>query len=292
VTQQVPFGGSWTQQKLQILSKYLRAYRTIFDKNARARYYRISYVDAFAGTGVIPRPEVEESLIDLMPSMLAAEKEFRKGSVRRALEIEPPFDEYVFVERDQAKCEELSVLKVEFPHRTITVVNDDANDALLRWCEDMDTKRQRGVVFLDPFGASVEWRVIEAIAKTRAVDLWILFPYSAVNRMLTRDRKPSPGWCEKLTRVFGTAEWEKEFYASVSTPSLLFPDQDIESVCKTADKNSVVQFFARRLETAFTKVPSPGLLFNSRSLLFVFYFAGHNDTGARIASDLLRKLPL
>jgi three-Cys-motif partner protein len=286
------FGGDWTQQKLQILSKYLRAYRTIFERNERARYYRVSYVDAFAGTGVIPRPEIEGTLVELIPSLSAAEGEFRKGSVRRALEVEPPFHQYVFIEKDQAKCEELSALQVEFPDRCIEVINDDANDALLKWCREIDARRQRAVVFLDPFGASVEWRAIEAIAKTKAVDLWILFPYSAVNRMLTRDRKPSPSWCERLTRVFGTAEWEKEFYSSRSISSLLFPDQEIELVYKTADRNSVVQYFAQRLKTVFSEVARPGLLFNSRGLLFVFFFAASNDKGAKIANDLLRKLSL
>ena len=50
------------------------------------------------------------------------------------------------------------------------------------------------MAFLDPFGASVEWSVIEAIAATKAVDLWILFPYHAVNRMLVNDSKPSKAW--------------------------------------------------------------------------------------------------
>jgi three-Cys-motif partner protein len=292
VTQQVFFGGEWTQQKLQILSKYLRAYRKIFEKNERARYFQVSYVDAFAGTGVIPRPEIEGTFAELLPSIAESEAEFRKGSVRRALEVEPPFHRYIFIERDRTKCEELSALEVEFPDRHINVINDDANDALLKWCREMDTRRERAVVFLDPFGASVEWRVIEAISKTRAVDLWILFPYSALNRMLTRDRKPSPSWCEKLTRVFGTAEWENQFYSSSSTPSLLFPDQEIESVYKTADRDSVIQFFAQRLKTVFFEVSQPGLLFNSRSLLFVFFFAASNSVGAKIANDLLRGLPL
>lgn len=284
------FGGSWTQQKLLILSKYLRAYRKIFEKNVRARYFRVAYVDAFAGTGVIPRPEIEGALTELVPLLAEAEEEFRKGSVRRALEVDPPFHHYVFAEKDRTKYEELLALRGEFSNRNIDVINDDANAALLKWCEGMDTKCERAVVFLDPFGASVEWRVIESIAQTRAVDLWILFPYSAVNRMLTRGRRPNQSWCEKLTRVFGTAEWEKEFYSSHSMASILDPDQEIEFVYKTADRNAVVQFFAERLRKIFPEVANPGLLFNSRSLLFVLFFAGSNKTGAKIASDLLRDI--
>jgi three-Cys-motif partner protein len=45
------FGGAWTERKLQCLRKYLEAYRTIFNRNPRARYFHTWYVDAFAGTG-------------------------------------------------------------------------------------------------------------------------------------------------------------------------------------------------------------------------------------------------
>ncbi len=45
------FGGDWTQEKLERLRKYLRAYMTIFTANEWARHYTTYYVDAFAGTG-------------------------------------------------------------------------------------------------------------------------------------------------------------------------------------------------------------------------------------------------
>jgi len=290
VTQQVLFGGHWTQQKLRILSKYLRAYRKIFEKNLRARHFSVTYLDAFAGTGVIPRPEVEGSLVQLIPSLVEVDEEFRKGSVRRALEVEPPFHHYVFIEWDRVKCEELAALRDEFPNRDISIVNEDANVALLDWCMRLDGKRERAVVFLDPFGASVDWTVIEAIANTKAIDLWVLFPYSAVNRMLTRGKMPFPGWREKLNRIFGTDKWEAEFYSSDSRTSILDPDQEIEVVYKTADQPIVIDFFVRRLGTVFSEVATPGYLYNSRSLLFVLFFASSNKTGARIASDLLREI--
>jgi three-Cys-motif partner protein len=115
-------------------------------------------------------------LANLFPELAKIEEEFRKGSVRRALEVEPPFDHYVFVEKDAGKCKELESLAEEFPDRNVRIVNDDANDALLRWCKAMDTKRDRAVVFLDPFGASVEWKVIEALADTQGWTCGSCFP--------------------------------------------------------------------------------------------------------------------
>lgn len=108
----------------------------------------------------------------------------------------------MFIEKDSGKCKELKALKKEFPNRDTTIINEDANTALLNWCAELDTKKERAVVFLDPFGASVDWKVIAAIADTKAVDLWILFPYAAINRMLVSEGMPPKAWADRLTRFF------------------------------------------------------------------------------------------
>lgn len=51
------FGGQWTDDKLVILGKYLKAYRTIFSKNQYARRYTTLFIDAFAGTGYRAAPQ-------------------------------------------------------------------------------------------------------------------------------------------------------------------------------------------------------------------------------------------
>jgi three-Cys-motif partner protein len=233
MTDQDRFGGSWTQLKLEALGKYLRAYTTIFKKNPRARYYSIIYVDAFAGTGSLQRPELDE-FASLFPDMLESEEEFRKGSVTRALEIEPAFDRYVFIEKSAKKCDELRAIASAYPSRSIKVINEDANSAILTWCRSLNTRRERAVVFLDPFGASVRWDVISALGRTRSVDLWVLFPYSAINRMLVRDRKPQKSWADRLTSVFGTSDWENAFYLTTSLTSLLDSAQLVELIHKSA----------------------------------------------------------
>ncbi|MFZ1084988.1 MAG: three-Cys-motif partner protein TcmP [Terracidiphilus sp.] len=293
MTQQILFGGLWTQQKLQILSKYLRAYRTIFERNEKARFFKISYVDAFAGTGVIPR-DVPDMFAEFFPELAEAEAEFRKGSATRALEVEPPFDHYVFIEKDPGKCEELLTLSEEFTDRDIRIYNEDANIALQKWCSEINTVNERAVVFLDPFGASVEWNSIKAIAQTRAVDLWILFPYAAINRMLINNRKPPKSWSDRLTQIFGTDEWEKAFYSSTFWQSILDPNQEVEQIHKIADKTQITEFFIQRLRKEFVAVANPGFLYNSKGLLFVLLFAAGNEKGAKaglkIANDLIQKL--
>lgn len=64
-TQQRLFGGHWTQEKLEKLEKYLRAYTRIFERNPRAAFFDTTYVDAFAGTGTLPVPGPGEMFLEL-----------------------------------------------------------------------------------------------------------------------------------------------------------------------------------------------------------------------------------
>jgi three-Cys-motif partner protein len=158
----------------------------------------------------------------------------------------------------------------------------------------LDPKRERAVVFVDPFGASVKWEVIAALGRTRAVDLWILFPYSAINRMLVRKRKPPKAWADRLTSVFGTGNWENRFYSTTASQSLL-DSQGIESVHRSADHRAITDFFVERLETEFVAVSNPFPMHNSNgSLLFLLFFAAANEhsatKGLKIANDIIGKL--
>lgn len=293
MSRQIAFGGIWTEQKLQILSKYLTEYRKIFEKNPRASFYQITYLDAFAGTGTIPRRR-RSQFVSLLPELEMANEEFRKGSARRALEIEPPFHHYLFIEKHTGRCNELSAIASEFPNRKISIVNSDANEALLQWCRDLDCLKERAVVFMDPFGASVRWSTVQAIAETRSVDLWILFPCAAINRLLPSRRKPPRSWSQRLTSVFGTDKWEDSFYTVSSHESLLPAGTSVKHVRKNVDHTEITAFFVARMRDAFAAVADPAFLYNSKGPLFSLIFAAGNAKGAgpglRIANHLLRKL--
>jgi three-Cys-motif partner protein len=293
MTYQTQFGGAWTQHKLAVLKKYLEAYTKIFAKNSRAQFYSTSYVDAFAGTGSLRRPE-PTGFAELLPRIEENESEFRKGSVRRALEVTPPFDKYVFIEKGAKKCRELKKIASEFPDRNVKIIKSDANVALLNWCSNLDSRRERAVVFLDPFGASVTWDAVSALGKTGAVDLWVLFPYSAINRMLVRRRKPQESWGRRLTSVFGTDEWESKFYSTTRFRSLLDSQQTVERFHKSADHRVITDFYISRLKQEFMAVSDPFPMHNSNgSLMFILFFAAANNhsakTGLKIANQIIGK---
>ncbi|MCG3112125.1 MAG: three-Cys-motif partner protein TcmP [Candidatus Manganitrophus sp. SB1] len=171
------------------------------------------------------------------------------------------------------------------------IKSSDANIFLREWCEQTNWKKNRAVVFLDPYGMQVDWSTIEKIAATEAIDLWILYPLGqAVNRLLKREGPPTGGWADRLTRFFGSEEWKTRFY-KLSPQETLFGDSSLE---KGADFDSLGNYFLERLGTVFTAVAKNTLaLRNSKGVpLFLLCFAAGNPKGAKtavgIANDILK----
>jgi three-Cys-motif partner protein len=285
------FGGNWTNTKLEILKKYLGAYATILQKTP----FKFAYIDAFAGTGYI-KDKSKPSKNNLIEYDKQAQ-EYLKGSVKIALESEPKFHKYLFIELDDKKVIQLkSIIKNEHSDlmdRT-EIFNEDANSTIQRLCET-NWKRHRAVLFLDPFGMEVEWKTIEFIAKTEAIDLWILFPLGiSVNRMLMRKRDEIPEkWSSDLDKIFGTHEWFNEFYEE-KREETLFGKNNI--VNKTANFDKIAHYYIKRLEKVFSGVvKEPMYLYNStNNPIFLLCFASGNRKGSKtaikIAKDIIGKM--
>jgi three-Cys-motif partner protein len=291
------FGGDWTADKLERVRKYLCAYTTIFKSNPRATYFTTIYVDAFAGTGEHVKSSSrrpKQAPGGFFPVEPDAETEaFQKGSARIALEVEPPFNRFLFIEQSVKRVKELEKLRRDFADRSseIDIKRGDANDVLTKWCRQTDWQRHRAVVFLDPYGMQVDWATLEALAGTKAVDLWLLFPLGmAINRLLTRDEPPPKAWADALTRIFGTADWKNEFYAK-KTQATLFGPQETER--KDTDFDRIGRFFLKRLNSIFAGVvANPLVLRNSTGVpIYLLCFAAGNSKGAptavKIAKDIL-----
>ncbi len=291
------FGGDWTSEKLERVRKYLHAYMQIFSKNERAQFLTTVYVDAFAGTGYIsPKSKNISAELGLFPELTEPETQtFLKGSAQIALEIEPNFDYFIFVEREAAYAAELQRLRLQNHHlaHKIDIVQADANHFLREWCETQNWKTQRAVVFLDPYSLEVEWNTLKILADTKAVDLWLLWPIGqTINRLLTKRHLPPEKWAEALTRAFGSEDWKEQFYAKPEQSQLgLFGDEAAEENIKIADFKQIERFFIDRLKTIFPHVAqNPLYLENSQNTpLYLLCFAAHNPTAVNIARDILKK---
>jgi len=288
------FGGNWTTIKLEVLSKYLSAYSMILKKTP----FKFAYIDAFAGTGYIKDKSKKKAKDELPLIEYDIEaQEYIKGSVKIALESEPKFDSYIFIELDEKKTKELEnvIEKEHFELKDkITIKNDDANKVIQNLCS-RNWEKHRAVLFLDPFGMEVEWGTIEAIAKTKAIDLWILFPLGiSVNRMLMKDRSEIPKeWSDDLDKIFGTHEWFNEFYREKNEATLFGRD---ETVVKTANFDKIATYYIKRLQEIFVGVvEEPMYLYNStNNPIFLLCFASGNKRGSKtaikIAKDIIGKM--
>ncbi len=288
---QQSFGGDWTEEKLNRVRKYLVAYATIMKKYK----FRYAYIDAFAGTGYRKLKEDEEQSTLILPELVEQEsKKFLDGSARIALQVEPKFTKYIFIEKDVSKIAELNKLKTEFSNlaNDIDIIQSDANLYIDELCAK-NWKTNRAVLFLDPFGMQVPWSTINSIARTEAIDLWYLFPIGiAVNRLLKKDGNIKPSIKKRLDEIFGTSDWYDTFY-SVRTNIDLFGNYSFTE--KTANFQLIAQYFVDRLKTVFEGVAeNPLLLVNSQNTpLYLLCFASANKKGAptaiKIAQHILKR---
>jgi three-Cys-motif partner protein len=282
------FGGKWTDIKLDIIKKYLHAYTQIMSK----KNFSYAYIDAFAGTGHRREDEIENEQKGLFEDCSSLTKS-KPGSARIALEVQPSFLKYIFIEKKRAYIRELYNLQSEFPDRSIQIINEEANEYLMDICQNRKWSKHRAVVFLDPYGMQVRWQTYEAIAKTKAIDLWILFPIGmAIMRLLKKDGKIDKAMRSRLNDVFGTSDWYRKFYRRRTEETFWGVEKYLEKCC---DFNGIGKYFVDRLKTVFPAVVDvPYSLYNSKNVpLFILCFAASNpDAGelaVKIADGILRK---
>lgn len=292
------FGGDWTNPKLAVLEGYLKSYTTALkDKPSRDRPFRKGYIDAFAGTGY--RDECRTDSDDfglLLPDIAEDEpQQLLDGSARLALKIEPRFEKYIFIERSRKHCEQLEALKQDFPDKAkdIEIRPGDANREIQDLCSK-NWSGNRAVLFLDPYGMQVEWATIEAVAATKAIDLWLLFPLGiGVNRLLKKSGDIPDSWRARLNLLLGTHNWYEEFYRITTTQDLF--GNEVKIVEKATMK-TIGRYFNNRLKEVFAGVVEhPGVLRNrSNNPLYLLCFAVGNERGKdlalRIADHLLKEV--
>jgi len=243
---QLPFAGMHTVEKLKVLENYLAAYQKVL-KNTN---FETVFFDAFAGTGEIPIDEVGGLFQDVEEA-----DPFIEGSAKRALGVKPPFSRYIFVEQNRRKAALLQDLKSDFPHLSarIHIERADANIAVEEFCKKTDWTRSRSVMFLDPFGNQVGWNTIEAIARTRAIDLWYLFPaHLGINRQISASGNFDIHKGASLDRVLGTSEWREEFVAQIDRENLWGETEQVSFKQSTVD--SVTRFMIKRMKAVFKGV--------------------------------------
>ena len=269
------FGGSWTEEKMDIVVKYAAAYLKIM--NSQAWVIKTIYFDGFAGSGYIESSETDA---------------LKKGTSLRILDIAKPrpFDIYYFVELNEEHKNTLEQNLINHPQReNIHVVKDDCNTKLIALAKYLkNNKSYRALVYIDPYGMSVNWTSIETL-KDLGVDLWILVPTGiGVNRMLTATGSISESWMNKLEKFLGYSREEiiKNFYKS-KTDNTLFGE--VVSVEKERNAVQLIgKLYKNKLLNIFSYVSKSFVMRNSQnSIMYHFMMATNNKTAIRIANEVI-----
>jgi three-Cys-motif partner protein len=276
------FGGEQTRIKLAAIQKYLPAYTTALSR----QNFRLNYIDAFAGTGVCH-------------INIHNERRLIPGSASIAIDCKSPFHRIFFIEAKKRFAGALIRLSDRSPELNINVIHGDANALLPEILRRMSVKDDRTVVFLDPYGLSVDWTTVTQCASSRLVDLWYLFPLSGVYRQTANDsRNIAPDKSEALNRMLGTTDWRAAFYVKSPQPDF-FTSDDYD--VRQSDVDQITRWVTQRLKSIFPAVLEPKILYqtlaNGRpgAPLFALYFAVANPDpkawglALKIAKNILSK---
>jgi three-Cys-motif partner protein len=197
------FGG-WTVDKLEILRLYLKMYRRVAGNG--------SYIDGFAGTGIIKSGGVEH------PGSAAIAM---KSSAFRTLRL---YERPSVAKRLEAWVDANAGAKLR---PRVQVVGKDFNKAVVAdLAKQLISRDKPCFAFLDPDSTQLHWDTVEALARYKAdcnppttcrIELWILFNTDqALMRLMPRTDKPPN--VRVLNRWMGCEEAWRDLYQKGSGP--------------------------------------------------------------------------
>jgi len=281
--------GPWAKEKLEALGRYLDFYTKVLKNQP----WQTIYVDAYAGSGrALLRAPARDAAPLLQDQPDAELVQLINGSPRIALEVANPFNRYVLIEPDPSRAAQLEALREQYrDSRQIDVLRQEAA-AGIGWLlrQDISRRTHRGVVFLDPFGADLDWSVIQGLASTRAFEVVVNFALNmAIQRMLPNSGDFQAGWRERLDAYFGTSAWYDAVYQ--------VGEQLFESRIEKRDDylENLLNLYRQRLKEAFGFVSQPKLIRNTRgSPLYYLLWAGPRHKrleGAHYILSMGERLP-
>jgi three-Cys-motif partner protein len=258
--------GNWSEIKLEIIRKYAKAYSTILTSKG----FFHSYIDGFSGAGV----HVSKTTGTLV-----------QGSPTLALEVEPPFDEYHFVDLNSKKIDHLRRWLPDRPN--IHSYTGNCNDVLIQqvFSRVLYTHRRRALCLLDPYGLHLSWEVMRLAGQMKSIELFINFPMADMNRnVLWHDADGATA--EDVARMnffWGDDSWRSVAYRT---------DNNLFGFADKTTNEAVVEGFKQRLMNVagFAYVPKPLPMKNSRgATVYYIFFASPNKTANKIVTDIFNK---
>lgn len=266
--------GIWSEVKLAIVREYAAAYSKIMEAWRRDKIGKLRwlYIDAYAGPGYHLSRTTGETV---------------EGSPLIALNTDPPFHEYHFIDTEPARAKQLRELAGE--RQDVHTYTEDCNLVLLRdvFPRARYSDYRRAVCLLDPYNINLTWDVIEAAGHSKSIEIFVNFMIMDINRNALR-RNPSKSVKSKvdqMTRLWGDDSWLDAGYDQV--PTLFDEDMPV----KVSNERFAEAFRQRLIKKAgFKHVPNPmPMRTKTNAVIYYLYFASQNDAALNIVTDIFKK---
>ena len=266
--------GIWSEVKLAIIREYLPAYTRIMDATQRNSIPRLHwiYVDGYAGPGY---------------HLSRATGSKIEGSPLIALNTVPPFYEYHFIDKNEARIAGLKQLAGN--RSDVFTYPKECTEVLLS--EVFPRARYedygRAVCLLDPYNMDLSWEVLQTAGKMGSIELFVNLMIMDINRnALTRDPgKAREEKVQQMTRTWGDDTWLDVGYDRNED---LFGDVH---TTKVSNSRFAEAFRQRLMNVAgFKYVPKPMPMKNStNAVIYYLYFAGHKNSASNIVTSIFNK---
>jgi three-Cys-motif partner protein len=258
--------GYWSEIKLDIIREYAGAYSKILS----AKNLPHIYIDAFAGPGQHVSKQT---------------KDFVAGSPMNALNVDPPFKEYHFIDLNAAKVGHLQSLAGVKPN--VWFYQADCNDVLIQQIFPTleFVSYRRALCLLDPYGLHLKWQVIFQAGRLKTIDMFLNFPVMDINRNALW-RNPDIVSQEQRARMnafWGDESWRQVGYEQ--TEGLFGTMEE-----KVSNDQFAEAFRDRLIKVAgFKRVPKPLPMRSGNAIVYYLFFASQVDVAEKIVTDIFNK---
>jgi three-Cys-motif partner protein len=263
--------GYWSEIKLDIVREYAQKYSTILANQDLIQRY--IYIDAFAGAGI----HISKQTGEYIP-----------GSPLNALNVQPPFNEYHFIDLDGDKAKYLRQLTENVPN--VSVYHENCNEVLLGrvFPRARYDDYHRALCLLDPYALNLDWEVVQAAGQMKSIEIFPNFMVMDMNMNVlwnNPDNVP-PSQLKRMNAFWGDRSWRSILYQK---PRGLLPGIELE---KKIPNNAVAAAYQDRLKkvAGFTYVPDPMPMRNTQgAIVYYLFFASPNKTGEKIVRYIFDK---
>jgi len=192
----IPEVGSWAVAK----HKRIAYYNSLFATSMKKKWNCRVYIDLFAGAGKVRKEDTKKIL---------------PGSPFLALNIDDPFDKYIFCENDKENLQVLERrVQLCFPDQDCTFILGDSNSRIKEILKSIPQYSRNfkvlSLCLIDPYKmADIRFETIKQLADNIFVDFLMLIPtYMDINRNFSHYlRLDNPS----LDTYLGTSAWRDKW---------------------------------------------------------------------------------